>query len=95
MIIGREITISALREWAATLGGAAREAVAVSSWGKVKTVAQMVSLALLLASRAGGGAAGWADATSTLGVGLLAVAALLSVQSMALYIQALRPHLFK
>ena len=39
-IIGREIAMSALREWAASLGGAAHEAVAVSSLGKWKTATQ-------------------------------------------------------
>jgi len=34
VIIGREITMSALREWAATLGPSARAAVAVNAWGK-------------------------------------------------------------
>jgi len=40
-IIGREITMSALREWAAALGGEAHQAVAVSSLGKWKTAAQV------------------------------------------------------
>lgn len=39
--IGREITMSALREWAATMGGAARDAVAVNSLGKWKTASQV------------------------------------------------------
>lgn len=46
VIIGREITISALREWMAELG--ARSKVAVSIFGKIKTVIQMVSLILLI-----------------------------------------------
>eukprot|EP00879_Flechtneria_rotunda_P027816 GHRR01029818.1.p1 GENE.GHRR01029818.1~~GHRR01029818.1.p1 ORF type:complete len:325 (+),score=94.82 GHRR01029818.1:358-1332(+) len=41
VIIGREITMSALREWAATLGPAARAAVAVNSLGKWKTATQV------------------------------------------------------
>jgi len=41
VIIGREITMSALREWAATMGPQARAAVAVSSWGKWKTATQV------------------------------------------------------
>ncbi len=40
-IIGREITMSALREWAAALGGEARKAVAVSNLGKWKTATQV------------------------------------------------------
>src|SRR4051794_40194736 len=46
IIIGREITISALREWMAEIG--ARKSVAVSSLGKIKTVAQMVAIPMLL-----------------------------------------------
>lgn len=46
VIIGREITISALREWMAELG--ARSQVAVSIYGKIKTVAQMLALILLV-----------------------------------------------
>ncbi|NVK30712.1 MAG: CDP-diacylglycerol--glycerol-3-phosphate 3-phosphatidyltransferase [Gammaproteobacteria bacterium] len=46
VIIGREITISALREWMAELG--ARGVVAVSWWGKWKTTAQMIALPCLL-----------------------------------------------
>nr|PNR45039.1 hypothetical protein PHYPA_014810 [Physcomitrium patens] len=53
-IIGREITMSALREWAASQGGDVRQAVAVNSLGKWKTAAQMVALTLLLAGRDGG-----------------------------------------
>lgn len=51
-IIGREITMSALREWAAALGPDAHRAVAVNWLGKCKTATQMISLSLLLASRA-------------------------------------------
>ena len=47
IIIGREITISALREWMAELG--ARHKVAVSSLGKYKTTAQMIALLLMIA----------------------------------------------
>ena len=46
VIVGREITVSALREWMAELG--ARRKVAVSYLGKVKTVAQMLALLLLI-----------------------------------------------
>jgi len=45
-LIGREITISALREWMASLGSRAK--VAVSYLGKVKTTMQITALALLL-----------------------------------------------
>jgi len=46
VIIGREIAISALREWMAELGQ--RTKVAVSSLGKYKTILQMVGLSMLL-----------------------------------------------
>lgn len=46
VIIGREITVSALREWMAELG--ARSKVSVSAYGKIKTITQMVSLILLI-----------------------------------------------
>jgi CDP-diacylglycerol--glycerol-3-phosphate 3-phosphatidyltransferase len=47
IIIGREIVISALREWMAELGE--RTSVAVSYIGKVKTAAQMIAITMLLA----------------------------------------------
>lgn len=46
VIIGREISISALREWMAEIGKRARVKVALT--GKIKTIAQMVALAMLL-----------------------------------------------
>lgn len=46
IIIGREITISALREWMAQIG--ATKSVAVSSIGKIKTAAQMTAIPMLL-----------------------------------------------
>ncbi len=46
IIIGREITISALREWMAQIG--ASKSVAVSSIGKIKTAAQMIAIPMLL-----------------------------------------------
>src|SRR5690606_2386302 len=46
IIIGREITISALREWMARIG--ASKSVAVSSLGKIKTAAQMSAIPMLL-----------------------------------------------
>lgn len=84
VIIGREITISALREWMAELG--ARTSVAVGMVGKIKTVFQMLAIWLML----------WADPiygipTYTLGFGLLFVAAALTVYSMAVYLRAAWP----
>ena len=46
IIIGREIAISALREWMAQIG--ASKSVAVHSLGKIKTIAQMVAIPMLL-----------------------------------------------
>src|SRR5271165_6854767 len=46
VIIGREIAVSALREWMAEIG--ARGRIRVSIWGKYKTVMQIVGLSLLL-----------------------------------------------
>lgn len=46
VIVGREITISALREWMAEMG--ARGKVAVSSLGKLKTIFQMTGLSMML-----------------------------------------------
>ena len=51
VIIAREITMSALREWGASLGPEAHQAVAVNALGKYKTSSQMASLVLLLVVR--------------------------------------------
>ena len=53
IIIGREITMSAIREWAAAAGGEAHKAVAVNSFGKWKTATQLVALSILLGVRDG------------------------------------------
>ena len=79
IIIGREITISALREWMAKAGKSA--SVAVSFVGKLKTTAQMVSIVLLL----------YFDPVINLpiaeiGTWLIWVAALLTLGSMAYYL---------
>ncbi|KAL7253046.1 hypothetical protein ACSBR1_007547 [Camellia fascicularis] len=50
-IIGREITMSAVREWAASQNGRLSEAVAVNNLGKWKTATQMTALTILLATR--------------------------------------------
>ena len=49
IIVGREITISALREWMAQIG--ASRSVAVNSLGKIKTIMQMVAIPMLLYDR--------------------------------------------
>lgn len=86
IIIGREITISALREWMAQLG--ARKRVAVSWLGKFKTAAQMLSIVLLLYRypivRV---------PVYEIGVGLLMIAAALTLWSMSLYLLAAWPEL--
>lgn len=46
IIIGREITVTALREWMAKVGAAAR--VKVNWYGKIKAIAQMVAIPMLL-----------------------------------------------
>lgn len=55
VIIGREITMSALREWCAAKGGAAHAAVKVNNLGKYKTATQMIALSVLLLVRDGSG----------------------------------------
>jgi len=51
LVIAREITMSSLREWAAASGGAAHQAVKVSSLGKWKTAMQLVAMSLLMVLR--------------------------------------------
>ena len=53
IIIGREITMSALREWASAKGGDAHKAVKVNSLGKWKTATQMIAISVLLLVRDG------------------------------------------
>ncbi len=84
IIVGREITISALREWMAELGASAT--VAVSMMGKVKTSAQMAALILLLYQRPIGPLP-----TVQIGVVLLYVAAVLTLWSMVIYLRAAWP----
>lgn len=86
VIVGREITISALREWMAELGQRAR--VAVGAVGKFKTAAQMTAIALMLWS-----APLFGLPLYHIGYGLLAVASVLTVWSMCVYLAAAWPHL--
>ena len=86
IIIGREITISALREWMAEIG--ARRKVAVSQLGKYKTILQIVGLSLMLYR--------WplfGLPTYRLGVVLTVVAAAATLVSMAAYLRAAWPEL--
>ena len=85
IIIGREITISALREWMAQIG--ASKSVAVSSIGKIKTVAQMVAIPMLLYSDT---VLGVVD-TRLWGAWLLVIAAALTVWSMFYYLRKAWP----
>jgi CDP-diacylglycerol--glycerol-3-phosphate 3-phosphatidyltransferase len=84
VIIGREITISALREWMAELGQ--RTSVAVSRIGKWKTGFQMTAIGMMI----------WKTPVLGLpiygiGYGLLFVAAALTIWSMAVYLRAAWP----
>lgn len=88
IIIGREITISALREWMAKVG--ASKSIAVSMLGKIKTTFQMLALLLLLYHQ------------SLLGINcqavgelLLYLAALLTLWSMGYYLMCAMPQLKK
>ncbi|HXJ53345.1 MAG TPA: CDP-diacylglycerol--glycerol-3-phosphate 3-phosphatidyltransferase [Burkholderiales bacterium] len=85
IIIGREIAISALREWMAKVGQA--KSVAVAFIGKLKTVSQMVAIPLLLFhERLLGLDCQW------LGTILINVAAVLTVISMFYYLRKALPY---
>ena len=86
IIIGREIAISALREWMAQLGAGRKTAVAFV--GKVKTVSQMTAIIALLL---------WQDvipgiSTALLGTVALWIAAILTLWSMFHYLRLAAPH---
>ncbi len=87
VIIGREIAISALREWMAQIG--ASRSVAVHMLGKLKTVAQLVALPFLLYD---GQLFGLVN-TRMWGNGLLIIAAVLTVWSMVYYLQKALPEI--
>lgn len=84
VIIGREITISALREWMAEIGQRAQ--VAVSSLGKYKTTAQMAALIMLLYNEPLAGIS-----MQVLGMILLYIAVILTLWSMIIYLKAAWP----
>jgi len=86
IIIGREIAISALREWMAKVGQA--KSVAVAFIGKLKTVGQMVAIPLLLYYDP---LFGVLDC-QWLGTVLINVAAVLTVVSMLYYLRKALPH---
>lgn len=87
IIIGREIAISALREWMAQIG--ASKSVAVHMVGKLKTVVQMVAIPFLLFD---GTLFGAVD-TRVWGVWLIWVAAVMTVWSMVYYLQKALPEI--
>ncbi|KAJ6793654.1 putative cardiolipin synthase (CMP-forming), mitochondrial [Iris pallida] len=84
-IIGREITMSAVREWAASQNGKILEAVAVNSLGKWKTATQMIALTVLVAAR-DTSLAGY-DVLVASGVLLLYISAGLSLWSLVVYMR--------
>lgn len=84
IIIGREIAISALREWMSEIGERTR--VAVSIIGKIKTIMQMVAILLLLYKVPLG-----PIPTHDTGVTLLYIAAILTLWSMTVYLRAAWP----
>ncbi len=85
VIIGREITISALREWMAE--GGKRNVVAVGPVGKIKTVAQIIALAWMLWETPI-----WGIPIYWLGMAALFIAAVLTLLSMAIYLKSAMPH---
>jgi CDP-diacylglycerol--glycerol-3-phosphate 3-phosphatidyltransferase len=87
IIVGREIVISALREWMADVGR--RASVTVGYIGKVKTFFQMAALILLLAFYPG--TSSW----GTLGFVLLYLSAILTIWSMVIYLSIAWPELMK
>jgi CDP-diacylglycerol--glycerol-3-phosphate 3-phosphatidyltransferase len=87
VIVGREIVISALREWMAEIGR--RTSVTVGYVGKVKTFLQMMALFLLLAFNP---VSSW---WGSLGFVLLYVSAILTIWSMVIYLAVAWPELIK
>src|SRR5271154_813749 len=86
VIIGREIAVSALREWMAEIGQRGR--MKVSVWGKYKTIMQIVGLSMLLFRQHLLGIPIY-----KLGLVLSAVAAVLTLWSMILYLRLAWPQL--
>jgi cardiolipin synthase len=87
IIIGREIAISALREWMAQLGKG--KSVAVNALGKIKTTVQMIAIPLLLFHDR---FLGFLD-TQALGYWFIWAAAILTLVSMFYYLKAAWPML--
>lgn len=89
IIIGREIAISALREWMAHIG--ASKSVAVHMLGKIKTTVQMIAIPFLLFD---GRLFGLID-TGLWGTWLIWASAILTVWSMVYYLQKAVPEIRK
>ncbi len=87
VIIGREITISALREWMASMGE--RTSVAVNWLGKGKTIMQLLAIPLLLWNRPLFGVINCHE----LGQWMIVIAAALTVASMVYYLYKAWPQL--
>ena len=87
IIIGREITISALREWMALLG--AGKSVAVHLVGKLKTTSQLIAIPFLLLNDT---LFGWLDC-ARIGTWLIWVASFLTLWSMFYYLKKAWPQL--
>jgi cardiolipin synthase len=87
IIVGREIAVSALREWMAQVGASGR--VAVSWLGKVKTIAQMIAIPVLLFHDP---LFGVLD-VRPIGTALIYLAAVLTTFSMLYYLKLAWPHL--
>lgn len=84
IIVGREITVSALREWMAKIGESGL--VKVNWYGKIKTIAQMTAITCLL----------WYDPVfginiAVIGEVLILIAAALTIYSMYVYLRAAVP----
>ncbi len=84
IIVGREITVSALREWMAKIGESGL--VKVNWYGKIKTIAQMTAITCLL----------WYDPVfginiAVIGEVLILIAAVLTIYSMYVYLRAAVP----
>jgi CDP-diacylglycerol--glycerol-3-phosphate 3-phosphatidyltransferase/cardiolipin synthase len=88
IIIGREIAISALREWMAQLGSS--KSIAVSMLGKVKTSFQMISILLLLYHEPV-----LAFPTHEVGTLLIYIAVILTLWSMVYYLMLAMPQITK
>lgn len=89
VIIGREVTVSALREWMAQIGKS--KSVAVSFLGKIKTTSQMIAIPLLLYHDN----IGENFNAHVVGTWLIYLAAVLTLWSMVFYLKAAMPHALK